>query len=352
MNKKGITLIELIIFIIIGGMFIPLAYIAFTSAVSNSMKPETAAMVRVIAETKMNDINNATYDNMVLSASFPGYLNISDDTRFQRTPPNPFDDYRWKWEVANAAYTKASGNITFKTVANWTDGWVAGRAYNVGDYIREGNLFYRVYFPPWETAKNYRIGDYVRVSDGTYYRRLPSDVWTTGTPYILGNYVHPTSTDQVFYKLSALAQCYYYMSPAVCSVGNCSFITEPGWPSSGAVNESATCDPFYSGTRTWVQDTTGYNDLLTGTVPSGSTFSDGELRWLRTAPSLITGSSVNFVLYTGTGIEFNDGGVRWKESTVYKQVKVYVLPPGCNSGQPCEYVLTAITSERNYTNRP
>ncbi len=55
MNRKGITLIELIIFIIIAGIFVPLTYMAFTASMGKAAFPEGTLRARFVAEETMEN---------------------------------------------------------------------------------------------------------------------------------------------------------------------------------------------------------------------------------------------------------------------------------------------------------
>jgi hypothetical protein len=370
MNKKGITLIELIIFIIVGAIFLPLAYVAFTSAVNNSMKPETAAMTRALAEGKVTDITKDPYDNVPVPATYTHTSNglytycsavNSPDVNYYCEVPN-IAGFRWKWRIDYVAYTNTAGVTKIETPPNWTPD--KNPPYNIGDYVKPSgfpaspyNHFYRVYFPQWESGANYAINDYVRVTDGTFYRRLPPAPWDDVTAYVIGNYAHPTANENFFYRVNNTSCWFFYVTPAILSdCSACSGSSEPTWAAS--INEWRTCQANYYLRINWVEDTSTYNALTGSNVPSCSpppsncVFVDANLRWQRTTPSLVSGNagSFDFSSYTTpNGIEFNDNGVRWKESTVYKQINVYILPPGCSIGQPCEYIFTTITTAKNYT---
>jgi hypothetical protein len=363
MNKKGITLIELIVFIIVGAIFIPLAYIAFTSAVNNSMKPETAATTRVIAEGKIADITKDTYDNIPVPATYTHTSNSlytlcsagnSPDINYYCEVPN-MAGFRWKWRIDYVAYTSTGGLTRIETPPNWTAN--KNPPYNIGDYVKPSgfpaspyNHFYRVYFPQWENnSADYHVDDFVRITDGTYYRRLPPDIWSSSpsTPYVVGVYVSSPSNSAYFYRLTSNS----------CAASS-SLISGPVWPLlpvQGTTESELRFDTWFC-SLTWTEDTTGYNNLSSMTNPTGCigtnpcTFPDN-LRWQRTNPSLVSGNagSFDFASYIANGIEFNDNGVRWKESTVYKQINVYILPPGCSVGQTCEYMFTTITTAKNYT---
>ena len=60
-RDKGFTLIELIIFIIVGGIFLPLAMIAFTSAMKSASVPDYTVKARFYAEQKMEELTSFSY---------------------------------------------------------------------------------------------------------------------------------------------------------------------------------------------------------------------------------------------------------------------------------------------------
>jgi hypothetical protein len=342
-SNKGITLIELIIFIIVGAIFIPLAYIAFTSVVNNSMKPETAARMRSIAEAKMIDISSLTYDNVTPVST--SYQDVSTDP-LARFTDTSYVGFQWGWEITYAAYIFVKNGVGFVTNI-YTTGLPGGRientTYKVGDYVRDGDHFYRVYFPQWQSGiRDYQVHDFVRIGDGTYYKRLPPITWNSATPYTSNAYVSSPSASSYFYKLTSdtcLAPSLYVSA------------TWPSTPTSGSiVSELRLVPPLIFCAYTWTEDTAGYNDLPSTDSPTCTGTCSDRFLWQQLTPSLTTGlGSLTFP--TTKGIEFNDGEVRWKESTVYKQAKVYVRPPGC-SGPSCEYVLTSLIAERDYVYRP
>lgn len=49
-GDRGFTLIEIIVFIIVGSLFVPLAFIAFSHALRDASKPEDYTKARLIAE--------------------------------------------------------------------------------------------------------------------------------------------------------------------------------------------------------------------------------------------------------------------------------------------------------------
>lgn len=64
LNDKGFTLIELIIFIIIGAIFLPVSMIAFTSVMNNYSRPDYYVKARFYADKRMAEITSNAYDNI------------------------------------------------------------------------------------------------------------------------------------------------------------------------------------------------------------------------------------------------------------------------------------------------
>ncbi len=75
LNNKGFTLIELIMFIIIGAIFLPASMIAFTSVMNNYSRPDYYVKARFYADKRMAEITSNTYDNIS-----PSSLNPCPDT--------------------------------------------------------------------------------------------------------------------------------------------------------------------------------------------------------------------------------------------------------------------------------
>ena len=69
MNKKGFTLIELIIFIVIGAIFLPASMIAFTSVMSNYSRPDYYVKAGFYANKRMAEIMNNPYDDIKVGSS-------------------------------------------------------------------------------------------------------------------------------------------------------------------------------------------------------------------------------------------------------------------------------------------
>jgi len=201
MNRKGITLIELVIFILVGSIFVPLAYIAFTSVVRDSMKPETAGKARFIAEAKIEDITKNAYDSITTVSTT--YIDVNTDLRFT---DSSYNGYQWRWEIRDIAYEDdATHNTTIKIPENWS----SGKNYKVGDYAKPTNYptlpynnFYRVYFEERKAGNRYAIGDLVRPAtpDGFFYKSIEPPQWIAGQGHSLGDMVRPLTANNHYYK--------------------------------------------------------------------------------------------------------------------------------------------------------
>lgn len=68
MNNKGFTLIELVMFVVIGGIFLPASVIAFTSVMNNHARPDHYLKARFYAEKRVSELANTSYDSLVPGA--------------------------------------------------------------------------------------------------------------------------------------------------------------------------------------------------------------------------------------------------------------------------------------------
>ena len=112
-GKKGITLIELIIFIVVAGLFVPLAYVAFSHAIRSATTPESVLTARFIAEQKIEDITKVPFDTIVSTYNPPvntGYSSVSG-----------YPGYQWRWEIRYITYSGTPPNIVIENSTNSTD---------------------------------------------------------------------------------------------------------------------------------------------------------------------------------------------------------------------------------------
>jgi len=91
LGNKGFTLIELVTFVIIGGIFLPASMVAFSSVMSNFSMPDYQVRARFYAEQKMEELTSRNYADPLLNL------------RAKDAEPYPLvsgtADYRWTWEI-------------------------------------------------------------------------------------------------------------------------------------------------------------------------------------------------------------------------------------------------------------
>jgi len=85
LNNKGFTLIELIMFIIVGAIFIPVSLIAFTSVMSNYSRPDYYVKARFYAEERMSEITSLPYDNITNDNLCSEQIDLGDDYKTKCT---------------------------------------------------------------------------------------------------------------------------------------------------------------------------------------------------------------------------------------------------------------------------
>jgi prepilin-type N-terminal cleavage/methylation domain-containing protein len=68
-NKKGFTLIELIIFIVVGAIILPASFVAFTAAIKHFSTPDYYVKARFFAEQIMEQVTSNPFDALNCPAS-------------------------------------------------------------------------------------------------------------------------------------------------------------------------------------------------------------------------------------------------------------------------------------------
>jgi prepilin-type N-terminal cleavage/methylation domain-containing protein len=81
MSDRGFTLIELIVFIIVGAIFIPLAFVAFTSAMKSASVPDYTVKARFYAEQKMEEVTRNPFSTISCPTPNPD----TPETNYSRT---------------------------------------------------------------------------------------------------------------------------------------------------------------------------------------------------------------------------------------------------------------------------
>jgi prepilin-type N-terminal cleavage/methylation domain-containing protein len=309
---KGLTLIEMIVCIVIAAIFIPMAYIAFMAAARGSMNPESVVTARFLAERKIEELTKDAYAN--LQDEQASYVVISG-----------YDRYYWRWTITNVAYQDRTphGNPTIGIPETWQP----ETTYRVGDYIGGTSggseiCFYRcVPRDRWRPNTAYSVGYYASPTTPSYYSyRCTAPRWEPNHPYSQGSFVVPTSWNSHAY---------------MCTTTGVSGASEPDpWPTGAGGTYAG------DGTVAWREalPTTGASEPDPWPTSLGATYSDGTVMWVaETMRSGYTEPSWS----CAPGEELDDGSLRWKESTAYKQITVYVKNP-----QGYEYVVNTIVSAR------
>lgn len=318
-QDRGFTLIELIVFIIVAGIFIPMAYIAFMAAARGSLSPEAVVNARFLAERKLEDITKDTYLN--LQAEQASYIAVPGYT-----------GYQWRWTIQSIAY---QGHTTHESpTLGAPETWQATTVYRVGDYVQPSTT---------------------DCQSPLYYRCVPRNRWQSLTVYTAGAYISPTLPNNYSYRCTdrpILASTFPQWQPNhlysvgafvlpsignghayVCVTAGTSGSTEPSpWPTSphAFLNE---------GSVLWREAT-----LTTYAVEpswgSANQLDDGTITWMREmmqSGAIVPSSSWPC---TSSG-ELDDGTLRWKESTSYKRITVYVREP-----KGYEYIVNSIVTAR------
>jgi len=87
-SRKGFTLIELIVFIVIGAIILPASFVAFSSAIQHFSTPDYYVKARFFAEKKIEELTSTPFDSVLVADqpynAIPGYT-----------------DYQWKWIICN-----------------------------------------------------------------------------------------------------------------------------------------------------------------------------------------------------------------------------------------------------------
>lgn len=112
-SSSGFSIIELITFIVIAGIFVPLAYIAFSSATKSAAVPEHVITARFIAEQKMEEITRNPFEGIIIeSKCYP-----TDDPGPNVSVPT---GYQLEWTVDKVDdYSSISSLIASADYANY-----------------------------------------------------------------------------------------------------------------------------------------------------------------------------------------------------------------------------------------
>ena len=121
MNKKGFTLIEIIVLIVMAGIIIPVIVVPFATGVRGSGKPEVVTTAMYLAHQKMEELMKFDYSRA--PELTPGTYTL---------PAPPIAGYTWQWVISYVTNTfAASGaDVGYKMIqVTVTD--PQGSTYNV-----------------------------------------------------------------------------------------------------------------------------------------------------------------------------------------------------------------------------
>jgi type II secretory pathway pseudopilin PulG len=121
MNKKGFTLIEIIVLIVLAGIIIPVIVVPFATGIRGSNKPEMVTTAMYLAHQKMEELMKFNYDRA--PELTPGTYTL---------PAPPIAGYTWQWVISYVTNTfAASGaDVGYKMIqVTVTD--PQGSTYNV-----------------------------------------------------------------------------------------------------------------------------------------------------------------------------------------------------------------------------
>jgi len=85
-NQKGITLIEMIVFIIVAAVIMPVIVSPVMTLLKDSTKPEKAVTANFLAQQKLEDITTDDYTSITIEEQ--AYAAVSS-----------FTDYQWYWKT-------------------------------------------------------------------------------------------------------------------------------------------------------------------------------------------------------------------------------------------------------------
>ncbi len=103
--EQAFTLLELVIFIVVAGIFVPLAYVAFSSAINEAATPESIVNTRFIAEQKMEELTKDKFADIACPVN----------TAYGNVPG--YGGFRWKWTVGYVTCNAAT-NTSCAGIAN------------------------------------------------------------------------------------------------------------------------------------------------------------------------------------------------------------------------------------------
>ncbi len=121
MNKKGFTLIEIIVLIVMAGIIIPVIVVPFATGIRGSGKPEVVATTMYLAHQKMEELTK--FDYSWAPDLTPGTYTL---------PAPPISGYTWQWVISyvDNNFNSSASDVGYKMIqVTVTD--LQGSTYNV-----------------------------------------------------------------------------------------------------------------------------------------------------------------------------------------------------------------------------
>ncbi|MGZ6347779.1 MAG: type II secretion system protein [Anaerolineales bacterium] len=107
MNKKGFTLIEIIVLIVMAGILIPAIVVPFAAGIRGSGKPEMVTTAMYLAHQKMEELMKFNYGRT--PDLTPGTYTL---------PAPPIAGYTWQWVISyvNNNFAASGSDVGYKMI--------------------------------------------------------------------------------------------------------------------------------------------------------------------------------------------------------------------------------------------
>jgi len=105
-DRRGFTLIEIIVLIVMAGIIIPTIIIPFATGIRSSNKPEMVATAMYLAHQKMEELMKFNYSQASLS------------TGTYTTPAPSITGYTWQWTISYVtnAFAASGTDVGYKII--------------------------------------------------------------------------------------------------------------------------------------------------------------------------------------------------------------------------------------------
>ena len=107
MNRRGFTLIEIIVLIVMAGILIPAIVVPFATGIRGSGKPEMVTTAMYLAHQKMEELMKFNYDRA--PDLTPGTYTM---------PAPPIAGYTWQWVISyvNNNFAASGSDVGYKLI--------------------------------------------------------------------------------------------------------------------------------------------------------------------------------------------------------------------------------------------